>query len=381
MPRALILGGTGVLGSAIARRLIGSGWRVDVTGREPSRMPTELAVAGVRFHSSDRHDPAALAQLVGAGTDLLVDGLCFTAADARQLLPVLADSGSAVMLSSKAVYVDADGRHVNSDEPPSFDGPITEQQPTMTPSDVDHRSREGYGANKVAAEQVLLDSGHPITVLRASKVHGVGASRPREWMFVNRVLDRRPVLFLARRGAGADHPTAAVNAAALVENVATQPGARILNCADPDVPTGLDIARIVAGRLNHRWQEVLLADEQTEGVTEARDGAAGNGAVGDGAVGGGAAGHGAAAASGSGPELGAHPWDSIPPIVLDTSAAVALGYRPVGTYADTVVDEIDWLVAEAAAGRTARFDDPFFAQFIDYALEDRALATCRLTAG
>ena len=34
--------------------------------------------------------------------------------------------------------------------------------------------------------------------------------------------------------------------AALVETAAGQPGTRILNCADPDHPTGLDIARIVA---------------------------------------------------------------------------------------------------------------------------------------
>ena len=49
---------------------------------------------------------------------------------------------------------------------------------------MDHESREGYGANKVAAEHVLLDSGRPVTVLRPSKVHGAGAARPREWIFV-----------------------------------------------------------------------------------------------------------------------------------------------------------------------------------------------------
>lgn len=96
----------------------------------------------------------------------------------------------------------------------------------MAPSTIDYRSREGYSANKVAAEQVLLDSGFPVTVLRASKVPGIWAARPREWMFVKRALDRRPAVFLARRGAGADHPTAVVNAATLVETVAAQPGRR-----------------------------------------------------------------------------------------------------------------------------------------------------------
>ena len=67
------------------------------------------------------------------------------------------------MISSKAVYVDAAGNHSNSDDPPRYDGPIRETQPTLAPLDIDYRSREGYGANKVAAEHVLLDSGLPVS--------------------------------------------------------------------------------------------------------------------------------------------------------------------------------------------------------------------------
>ena len=75
----------------------------------------------------------------------------------------------------------------------------------MRAGDGDYTTREGYAANKVAAEQVLLESGGPVTVLRPSKIHGPGARRPREWVFVKRVLDRRPAVFLAHRGAGVDH--------------------------------------------------------------------------------------------------------------------------------------------------------------------------------
>src|SRR6185437_4529957 len=71
-----------------------------------------------------------------------------------------------------------------------------------------YRTAEGYGTNKVAAEQVLLDSGLPVTVLRPSKIHGPGTRQPREWVFVRRVLDGRPVVVLAHQGAGVDHPTA-----------------------------------------------------------------------------------------------------------------------------------------------------------------------------
>ncbi len=260
MPRALVLGGTGTIGRATALRLLEAGWEVDVTGRDPSHMPADVAAAGGTFLASDRGDDRQLAVALGDGADLLVDCICFTAADATRVLPLARNARSTVMISSKAVYVDSAGRHSNSETAPRFDGPIRETQPTVAPGSGDYATREGYGANKVAAEHVLLASGEPITVLRPSKVHGVGAWRPREWVFVRRALDRRPAVVLARRGSGVDHTTAAVNIAALIEVAAARPGSRILNSADPDAPSALEIARTVARQLDHTWEEVLLDD-------------------------------------------------------------------------------------------------------------------------
>src|ERR1700758_1699627 len=201
MRRALIIGGTGLIGRAVANRLLGAGWHVDLTGRDPAHMPASLAAGGARFIAADRSDPAVLAR-VGDGADVIADCLCYTAGDAASLVPLARAANSTVMISSNAVYVDAAGNHMNSDAPPHFAGSIREDQPTMAPSaGSDYQSREGYGACKVAAEQVLLDSGAPVTVLRPGKVHGPWAARPREWVFVKRVLDRRPAVFLARRGA------------------------------------------------------------------------------------------------------------------------------------------------------------------------------------
>jgi nucleoside-diphosphate-sugar epimerase len=332
---AIVLGGNGVLGRAIALRLAAAGWTVDVTGRDPSRFPAELDRAGVSFHRSERRDANDLADVIADGADLLVDAVCYTGADARMLLPHQGAIRSTVMLSSKAVYVDSHGNHVNSEVAPRFDDPVSEGGPTMLPGDGAYDSREGYGANKVAAERVLLDSGWPVTVIRASKVHGAGAANPREWMFVKRVLDGRRAVLLAHRGRGGDHTTAAVNAAALVETVAAHPGSRILNSADPDAPTGLDIARTIAGHLGHDWEEILLPDDAD-------------------------------------PALGAHPWDFVPPIVLDTRASLELGYRPVGTYAETIGAELEWLLAGDLHRPGA--SDPHFARWTDYAAEDRYLA-------
>jgi len=329
-----------MIGRATARRLAATGWQVDVTGRDPAHFPRELAEAGVRFHAADRADPARLRAVLGEGADLLVDCICFTAADARGLLPLAEHATSTALISSKAVYVDAAGNHSNSDTPPDFGGPIRESQPTMAPGDMDYNSREGYGANKVAAEHVALDSGLPISILRPSRMHGVGTNRPREWVFVKRVLDRRPAVLLAARGTGIVHPTAAVNTAALIETVAQQPGARILNSADPNAPSALEIARTIARQLGRAWNEVLLDESAAPG-------------------------------------LGATPWDSPHPVVLDTTASLELGYKPVGDYAATVADEVDWLFDVYRAGDPDGLlpaaDDEFFAEYFDYAAEDAYL--------
>jgi nucleoside-diphosphate-sugar epimerase len=338
--RALVLAGTGAVGRATARRLLAAGWEVGLTGRDASHFPSDLAASGARFVASDRSDPAQLADAFEKGVDLLVDCACFTAENALRLLPLAREAGSTVMISSKAVYVDRDGNHSNSETKPRFDGPVSETQPTMAPGSGDYMSREGYGASKVAAEQVLLDSGCPVTVLRPSKIHGPGARQPREWVFVKRVLDRRPVVFLAHRGAGVDHTTAAANIAALIEVAAESPGARVLNSADPDAPSALDISRTIARLLDHSWEEVLLDDAPADG-------------------------------------LGRHPWDAPHPIVLDMNAALDLGYEPAGAYAATVAEMVDWLVGAARGGEGSELlplpEDEYFRPLLDYTAEDRRL--------
>jgi nucleoside-diphosphate-sugar epimerase len=337
VPRAIVLGGNGQVGAAAALKLATEGWEVTSSGRAATRFPRELQEAGVRFIRSDRYAGRELRQLLNPGADAVIDCVGYTAAHARMLLSFRPGIGSLVFISSKAVYVDGHGRHSNSDEPPEFPAPVTEKQPTMAPSDVDYNSRQGYGANKVAAENVLLDSGMAVSILRPSRVHGTGGQRPREWVFVKRVLDSRRHLLLAHGGRGANHPTAAVNLAALAAFCAARPATRVLNSADPDAPDGLAISRVIAAHLAHAWAEVPLDETAPE-------------------------------------DLGDHPWNTLPPFVLDTSAAQRLGFVPAGSYAETVRAEVDWLVQAARSGDPAGVlpapDDPYFRPFFDYARED-----------
>jgi hypothetical protein len=76
----------------------------------------------------------------------------------------------------------------------------------------------------------------------------------------------------------------------------------------------------------------------------------------------------------SAPEnLGDHPWNTLPPFILDTSAALQLGFTPVGSYAETVAAEIDWLADAGRTGDPATLPspaDPYFRPFFGYAEED-----------
>lgn len=256
--------------------------------------------------------------MVGSGADLVVDCLCYTAKHARSLLVHRAEIGSAVALSSKAVYVDAAGRHANSDEPPSFEGPVDETQSVLEPAfSGDFARRGGYGAHKVAAERLLVASDLPVSVLRLSRVHGPGGGRPREWFVVRRLFAGRTRIPLAHGGATGNHPTAAANLARLVELCARHPGSRVLNVADPGKPTAADVVRAVPDAFGTPVEIVGLPEDAPAG-------------------------------------LGGSPWSTWPPFFLDTSAARELGWVPAGTYAETVTAQVDALRPRTAGAEGAR---------------------------
>jgi nucleoside-diphosphate-sugar epimerase len=336
--QAIVLGVSGVTGRAIARDLLAAGWDVTGTGRNEAHTPGDLVTAGMTFARSDRTDPAELAACLDAGADVVVDCVCYTSVQARQLLEHRAAFGSAVVLSSKAVYVDALGRHSNSDESPQFTGPVREDQAVLEPDfSGDYDSREGYGANKVAAELTLLDSVAPVSVLRPSRIHGPSGSRPREWFVVRRLLDGRRRLPLAHYGQTGNHPTAAANLARLVLACVQHPAQRVLNAADPGTPTAGEVVRAIASACERPLETVGLSDDAP-------------------------------------PDHGRSPWDTWPPFFLDTTAAEELGYRPLGTYAETVRESVQELVSMEPSARDRLDRDPFFQDLFDYDLDDSALA-------
>lgn len=310
--RALILGGTGALGGATALRLAEHGWLVEVTGRSAERMPQALRQARVAFHAVDRCASHALAPVLGDGVDLLVDLVAYSAAHVRAALPAYADSGSVVVVSSRAVYVDDAGRHINGDDAPRFPVPLRETNPTVAPAPAgaDPFSREGYAPGKAAVEREALNSGLPVSVVRPSKVHGPWARNARTRPIVERMLAGADAIELARNGTSVDHLTAAANAAALIELLADAPGAGVLNIADPDPLTTREIVETIATTVGWHGRIVGLAEDEPGGET---------------------------------------PWNAPHPIVLDMTRAGRLGYRPVAPGRELLAAEVSWVREQLTA--------------------------------
>jgi len=103
--KALIIGGSGQIGRAVASRLMDQGWRVIAGQRRPFD-----ALPGLETILVDREEKGSLARAVGCGVDALIDTVAYDEGHARQLLEIQGDVGAFVVISSGSVYRDADGR-------------------------------------------------------------------------------------------------------------------------------------------------------------------------------------------------------------------------------------------------------------------------------
>src|SRR5262249_33811250 len=193
MASAFIIGGTGQIGIALAKRLTLEGWLVRLASRTPP--PAE---GPWRHVTLDRSDQDALATAIGDGADLLVDCLAFDEKDATPLIYVEAAVGHILAVSSASVYSDDQGRTLDEAVQcgfPDFSVPIREDHPTVKPGP------QTYSTRKVAMEKRLLDHARVgVTILRPSAIHGPFSKHARERWFVRRLLDGRRHIPLAYGG-------------------------------------------------------------------------------------------------------------------------------------------------------------------------------------
>lgn len=124
-----IVGGTGFLGSAIARALVARG--ADVLQIARGRRG-ESAIAGASFAMADKADEAALDRILGNGVTSVIDVMTLTLATTRPLLAATARAGAQYVMIS-AIDVTANyGGLARLETPPVLDRPTREDDPLRT---------------------------------------------------------------------------------------------------------------------------------------------------------------------------------------------------------------------------------------------------------
>ena len=342
MPSAVVFGGSGQLGAAAARRLLSAGWDVWAVTREGRVPPAYLSDLGgrqSRLADGTGRSRAEVIQGIGAPVDAVFDPTAYDAADAADLLQAEGQFGALVVVSSASVYATPDGRSLVAASQAGGDWPAGAIAETAAIVAADDTS---YAMRKVAMEQALLSSGLPVSVLRPCAVHGCYATHPREWWFLKRALDGRRLVPVAYGARSVFHTSSAAGIADLALRCMEAPGARVLNVADDDAPSVMEIARTI-GEVTGLDIRVAPFEGPPVGPSH----------------------------------IGSTPWSAEHPLVLDTTAARELGWSG-GRYADTVGATCRWTLDAARSGDwTRQFSmfskygyDPF-----DYPAEDQFLAT------
>jgi len=251
MRSALILGGTGQIGIAIARRLMLMGWSVTTTSRSNSNTRVD-----VPHKIADASKSQDLKIVLNKPTDLVVSCVAFSEQDSRILLREQLNIGRIVAISSASVYIDSKGRTLDEALDvgfPVFDGSISEESETVKPGP------QTYSTRKIAMERELLEQESvPVNILRPCAVHGPYSSHAREWWFVKRLLDGRARIPLAYQGKSQFQTTSVESIADAVVLAADSELPRIVNVCDADSPTVMEIGQAIVQCLDLKAELIGL---------------------------------------------------------------------------------------------------------------------------
>ncbi|MEO8683848.1 MAG: NAD-dependent epimerase/dehydratase family protein [Devosia sp.] len=268
-----IVGGTGFLGTAVAKRLVAHGQDVLVIarGREPVALPPEA-----RFEAADRMDRQAITSLLKAhGVTAVIDIFTLSLANTQPVLDAVgAIGGRYVMVSSTDVYANYEGL-LKKGTPPIRQEPATEDSPLRAmrfpyrgnlrrPKGVEDALFEDY--DKIPIEEAARADGRfESVILRLPMIFGPHDKQHRfAWAIHNAAAGQ--LLAIDARAARARNSYGYIDdmAEALVL-AAIHPAAagRIYNAAQPQVRTA------------RQWAETFLdvmgvAAEIVEVLPEAR---------------------------------------------------------------------------------------------------------------
>ena len=326
---AFVLGGTGLIGRALVPQLLDDGFAVTVGSRSGDDVPE-----GARHVRVDRSNDDDLKSAVTDDVDLFVDVVAYDESHARQLAKLEGRIGFLVVISSAAVYADANGG-TRLGSPDASGEPIRETDRVVAPVP----DGSDYAGGKVAVENTVLDSAMDVAVLRPGAIFGPGDRASREWFFVKRVIDRRTKVVLSYEGESRFHHVSSTTVGAVVVAAHAARFTGVLNCGDPDPRDVIGICTEVGRAMDHDFEVVRMAGPP-------------KGVIGD------------------------HPWAVPQSFVMDLSVASSLpGFAPPA-FESTLAETCEWLVS-ATSGSAWQEVLPAAARhyggYFDYEAEDAFL--------
>lgn len=183
--KALFIGGTGTISSAITRKLLEQGCELYLLNRGNRN---DVLPEGAHILQADIHDEDRVAQLIqDLEFDVVADFIAFEPADLERDYRLFAGKTKQfIFISSASAY-----------QTPLSDYRITEGTPLSNPY-------WAYSRNKIACEDYLMkqyrEHGFPVTIVRPSHTYdersiplGVHGSQG-SWQVVKRMLENKPVL-------------------------------------------------------------------------------------------------------------------------------------------------------------------------------------------
>jgi nucleoside-diphosphate-sugar epimerase len=256
--QVLVVGGTGFLGRRITEAFVYGGDNVAVLARGQRSLD---ALAGVELVAVDRHDAAAVRDVLGKRAfDVVVDNIAYLGEDVTTLLEALDGRvGHYVVTSSSAVYADRYVRRPLREDAAD----LTLRLPVEAPNPFHSRLGQAYANGKRSAEQAAQSYGVTWTILRPPVVLGADDRTLRVWWFVQRLLDGEPLL-VPEWGAGRVFQLAwTQDIARAAVSVAGNPVAfgRAYNVAQAEVYTAESWIEAAAAMLGVRARYARFAED------------------------------------------------------------------------------------------------------------------------
>jgi nucleoside-diphosphate-sugar epimerase len=184
--KALFIGGTGTISTAVSKKLLEKGWELFLLNRGSRNDVFGGAATHISCDINNNLEDAA-ARLAGLNFDVVADFIAFVPEQVERDFRLFnGKTKQFIFISSASAY-----------QKPASDYRINESTPLANPF-------WEYSRNKIACEEFLLkmyrEQGFPITIVRPSHtydersvplgVHGKDGS----WQVVKRILDGKPVI-------------------------------------------------------------------------------------------------------------------------------------------------------------------------------------------